>query len=58
MAATFDLCEVALRDLKPFPRNARTHSPKQIRQIADSIQAFGFTNPLLVDEDNVARNLR
>ena len=53
MAATYDLCEVALRDLKPFAQNARTHSAKQIRQIADSIQAFGFTNPLLVDEDNV-----
>ena len=29
--------------LKPNPRNARTHSKKQIRQIADSIGAFGFT---------------
>jgi DNA modification methylase len=32
-------------------RNARTHSAKQIRQIANSIAAFGFTNPLLVTED-------
>jgi ParB-like chromosome segregation protein Spo0J len=30
-------------------RNARTHSKKQIRQIADSIVLFGVTNPLLVD---------
>lgn len=30
-------------------RNPRTHSAKQIRQIADSIQTFGFTNPLLID---------
>jgi len=36
-------------DLRPAPRNARTHSRKQIRQIADSIRAFGFTNPVLVD---------
>lgn len=36
-------------DLRPAPRNARTHSRKQVRQIADSIQAFGFTNPVLVD---------
>ena len=36
--------------LKPNPRNARTHSKKQIRQIADSIVAYGFTVPLLVDE--------
>ena len=35
--------------LKPSTRNARTHSKKQIRQIADSIRAFGFTNPILID---------
>ena len=39
--------------LKPWTRNARTHSKRQIRQIADSIRAFGFTNPVLVDRDNV-----
>ena len=33
--------------------NARTHSKKQIRQIADSIKAFGFTNPLLIDEADI-----
>ena len=38
--------------LKPNPRNARTHSKKQIRQIADSILAFGFAVPLVVDENN------
>ena len=32
------------------PRNPRTHSRAQIRQIAASIREFGFTNPLLVDE--------
>jgi len=36
--------------LKPNPRNARTHSKKQIRQIADSIIAYGFTVPVLIDE--------
>lgn len=36
--------------LKPAPRNARTHSKKQVRQIANSIERFGFTNPVLVDE--------
>lgn len=35
--------------LKPYERNARTHSKKQVRQIADSIKEFGFTNPVLVD---------
>ncbi len=37
--------------LKPNARNARTHSKKQIRQIADSIATFGFVVPILIDED-------
>jgi len=39
--------------LAPYPRNARKHSKKQIRQIADSIERFGFTNPILVDDDDM-----
>src|SRR5712672_3673907 len=39
-------------DLRPYAGNARTHSKKQIRQIADSIQRFGFTNPVLVSDDD------
>lgn len=38
--------------LRPYPKNARTHSKKQIRQIADSITRFGFTNPILIDGEN------
>ena len=38
-------------DLKPYARNARTHSKKQIAQIAASIDRFGFNNPVLVDKD-------
>jgi DNA modification methylase len=38
--------------LKAAPHNARTHSKKQLRQIANSIERFGFTNPVLVDEDD------
>ena len=41
---------VSLDAIKPNPRNARTHSKKQIRQIADSIGAFGFIVPVLIDE--------
>ena len=36
--------------LRPAPRNARTHSKKQIRQIADLISRFGFTNPVIADD--------
>jgi DNA modification methylase len=37
-------------DLRPYARNARRHSRKQVRQIADSIQRFGFTNPVLISD--------
>jgi len=43
---------IALTDLVPHDRNARTHSKKQLKQIADSITRFGFTNPVLVDGNN------
>ena len=38
-----------IASLAPHRRNARTHSRKQIQQIARSIETFGFTNPVLVD---------
>src|SRR4051794_22678349 len=38
--------------LRPWARNARTHSRKQIRQVADSIQTFGFTSPVLIDAEH------
>src|SRR3954467_4660009 len=38
--------------LRPYSRNARTHSTKQIRAIAKSIERFGFTNPVLISEEN------
>jgi len=37
--------------LKPDPRNPRQHERKQIRQIADSIVAFGFNVPILIDAE-------
>ena len=36
--------------LNPYSGNPRTHSKKQVRQIADSIREFGFINPILVDD--------
>ena len=38
--------------LKPYDRNARTHSAEQVAQIAASIVEFGFTNPILVDSSD------
>ena len=42
---------VPIGSLRPNPRNPRTHSKKQIRQIGASIRKFGFLNPVIVDED-------
>src|SRR5882762_5023128 len=43
---------IAVTRLQPYAGNARTHSKKQIRQIADSMQRFGFTNPVLIGDDD------
>lgn len=51
MAADLRIETTAIAELKPYKRNARTHSTKQILQIAKSIQRFGFTNPILVDDE-------
>ena len=40
-------------DLKPWPGNPRTHSDKQLVKLKASIQKFGFTAPVLVDEEGV-----
>ena len=43
--------DLGISTLKPYARNARTHTNKQIRQIAASIETFGWTNPILIDQD-------
>ena len=52
-AANLQIAYHPINTLNPNPRNARTHSKRQIRQIADSIQKFGFVNPILLDDDNM-----
>ena len=42
---------INISDIKPYANNARTHSTQQIEQIVKSIKEFGFTNPLLIDND-------
>jgi ParB-like chromosome segregation protein Spo0J len=54
MDTTHNLSELAIvyqpvDALTPYPSNARTHSKRQIQQIAASINKFGFTNPVLID---------
>jgi DNA modification methylase len=48
-----DIRWVAVSALQPNSRNVRTHSNKQVRQVADSIRAFGFVVPILIDEQSV-----
>jgi len=48
---TTQVMERAITSLRPYARNARTHSKKQVRQIAASIERFGFTNPVLISDD-------
>jgi methylase of polypeptide subunit release factors len=43
----------SLARIKPYPNNPRSHSEEQIRQIANSMQRFGVTSPVLVDEKGV-----
>lgn len=43
---------IATDALIPYARNSRTHSPEQVADLARSIEQFGFTNPVLIDEHN------
>lgn len=44
--------QISVANLIPFAKNSRTHSDAQVAQIAGSIREFGFTNPILIDEQN------
>ena len=44
---------IAIDALKEYERNTRTHDAEQVEQLKRSITEFGFTNPVLIDENNV-----
>lgn len=48
---TYNVADRDIASLRPYARNARTHSKKQVKQIARSIERFGFTNPVLVSDE-------
>jgi DNA modification methylase len=50
---TNQIKEVAVRTLRAHPSNARTHTRRQIGELARSIEQFGFTVPILTDEGGV-----
>lgn len=47
------MIEKSVSDLIPYVNNSRTHSQEQVKQIASSIKEFGFTNPVLIDDENM-----
>ncbi len=44
---------VAIKDIKPYERNAKKHDETQIKNVAESIKQFGFAQPIVVDKNNV-----
>lgn len=42
-----------ISELKPYKNNAKKHPKEQIERIAESIRQFGFTQPVLIDKDNI-----
>ena len=51
MAKTAKLQNVAIAELKPYERNAKTHSAEQVEKLKKSIEEFGFVSPILIDEE-------
>ncbi len=43
---------INIKEIKPYDKNAKIHSKKQIQQVANSIKRFGWVQPLVVDKDN------
>ncbi|MCW7553311.1 ParB/Srx family N-terminal domain-containing protein [Endozoicomonas gorgoniicola] len=51
-AKKYKLVDKKVGDLIPYVNNSRVHDDEQVIQICSSIREFGFTNPVLIDEDN------
>ena len=47
-----EIVEKSINDLKVYDKNARIHPPKQIDLLKKNIERFGFTTPILIDENN------
>lgn len=48
-----DLVHVPIKDLQIYLGNPRTHTPEQLKKAIASFREFGWTNPILIDENNV-----
>ena len=45
--------EIAVKDIRPYDRNAKKHDDRQIKNVMESIKQFGIAQPLVVDKNNV-----
>lgn len=46
------IIDIKLEKIKPFAKNNKIHSTKQVEMIANSIKEFGFKNPIILDKNN------
>jgi len=53
MDSKLDIEYLDINSLTPYEKNSRTHSETQIEQIIKSIDTFGWTNPILIDENKL-----
>ena len=47
-----DIVEIAVKDLRPYEKNAKKHDQTQIDNVAKSIEKYGFIQPIVVDKNN------
>ena len=45
--------DIAVKDIKPFERNAKKHDERQVKNVMQSMKQFGIAQPLVVDKDNM-----
>lgn len=48
-----DIKQVAVSGITPYAKNAKKHDKKQIHNIAESIKQYGWTQPVVLDKDNI-----
>lgn len=45
------VAEIEIKKLKPYKNNAKKHTREQVERISESIKEFGFTQPVLIDDN-------
>lgn len=47
-----EICEIELKEIRPYENNAKKHDTRQISNVAESIKQFGFVQPIVIDKNN------